>query len=331
MKRLLVVLVSLAGMLLLAGVFLLLPKNSGKTRKMFQLKEKEIGHMSRIVFREDTVTLVLKKEKNGWRVNNRWPVRPRSIRVLKKVLLHMEVKSPVSEDLVRQVKTDTSVRHIEVRIFRGVFPLKRFEVYAGKRIPGRGAMMRRARKKKWSIVYLPVEQVNPAVFFITDPYYWRDPTLFNYRPGKVREVQLQYGDAPGTGYRVGIDTLSHAYYFLPDDTTLLGQPEDTNRIRTYLTYFQHLECDEWDRSLTPAARDSILHQKPLYILSVMDFQGKKISMRIYPLPNRHQEESSSAGDPDVARAWVTPLNEMVLIRYYRIDPLLQEAEDFIRR
>ena len=243
----------------------------------------------------------------------------------------MEVKSPVSEDLVRQVRADTSGRHIDVRIFRRVFPVKRFEVYASTRIPGGGALMRLARKKKWSIVYLPVEQVNPAVFFITDPYYWRDPTLFDYRPGEVREVRMEYGEPPGTGYRVGIDTLTHTYYFLPEDTSLRGQPADTTRIRTYLSYFQHLECDEWDRSLTPASRDSVLHQKPLYILNVVDFQGGKFSMRIYSLPNRQPVEGSSACDPDVARAWVTPLNEMVLIRYYRIDPLLKEVEGFIRR
>lgn len=331
MKRLLVVLVSLAGILILVGVILLFPKNGSGPGNIFQVKENKRQYVSRIVFKEDTATLILEKEKTGWMVDHRWPVRSRSIKVLKKVLSRMEVKSPVSEELVQQVIADTSGRHVEVSIFRRVFPVKRFEVYTSARIPGEGAMMRLARKKKWYIVYLPVEQLNPAVFFITDPYYWRDPALFNYRLSEVQEVQMEYGDHSGDGYRVGIDTLTHRYYFFPDDSSFQVRKVDTTRVRTYLTYFQHLECDEWDRSLTPASRDSVLHQKPLYILNVVDFQGEKFSMRIYSLPNRQPVEGSSACDPDVARAWVTPLNEMVLIRYYRIDPLLQEAEWFICR
>ncbi len=329
MKRLLVVLVSLTGILILTGIFMLFSKETGGPAKIFQLKEKETEKISRIVVKSDTASLILKKEKNGWTVNGRWPVRARSVKVLKKVLQHMEVKSPVSAELAEKVPADTAARHVEVSIYRGLLPLKRFEVYAGGRIPG-GNMMRLAGKKKWYIVYLPVEQVNPALFFFTDPHYWRDPALFNYLPGEVLEVQMDFGGHPAAGYRVGLDTLSHHYYFIPQDTSLRFREADTARIRTYLSWFQHLDCDEWDRSLPEAAKDSILRQKPLYTVTVKDVRGGVFRMQVYPLPNRHPAPGAPATDPDVARAWVLPLREMVLIKYYRIDPLMQEVAWFVK-
>ena len=329
MKKLLVFLVSLAGILILIAVLVLSRKETSAPGKIFQVKAAKVNKISRIVFKEDTTTLVLKKEQKGWMVNDQWKARIRAIKVLKKVISQMEIKSPVSEKMATGVLKDTASRHVDVIIYGNFFPLKKYEVCINPRIPG-GNMMRLIRKKKWYIVNLPAGDVNPAAFFVTDPYYWRDRTLFNYLPGQVIKVTLEYGKKPLTGYTVGMDTLTNHFYFYPEDTSLKIKQADTGKIRTYLTYFQHLECDAFDRSLSPGSTDSILKQTPLYTITATDIFGKNFRMQVYPVPDRSSYAGAPAFDPDVARAWVLPLQEMILIRYYRIDPLLQDSKFFIK-
>ena len=329
MKKLLVFLVSLAGILILIAVLILGRKETYAPGKVFQVKTGKVKNISKVVFKEDTTTLILKKRQKDWSVNGQWKARPRAIKVLKKVISQMEIKSPVSEKMATGILKDTGSRHVDVTIYGRFFPLNRYEVCLNPRIPG-GNMMRLIRKKKWYIVNLPAGDINPAAFFVIDPYYWRDRTLFNYLPGQVIKVILKYGKKPLAGYTVGMDTLTKQFYFYSEDTSLKIKQVDTGKIRTYLTYFQNLECDAYDRSLSPGSKDSILKQTPLYTITVTDIFDKSFRMQVYPLPDKRSHAGAPAINPDVARAWVMPLKEMILIRYYRIDPLLQDTEFFIK-
>ncbi len=325
MKRTLIFVVSLTGLLMLPGVFLLLQKGSRGPGKMFQVKNP--GHITRILFSENTETLEVKKKGDIWMVNGQWKVRSRAIKVLKKVVARMEVKSPVSGNLKEEILNDPKTKHLDVLIFRGVIPLRRFEVCRNVHLPG-GNMMKQHGKKKWYIVYLPGENIDPAALFVMDPYYWRDRTLFHYLPGEVREVSFRYGDTTSEGFRVGLDTLSGHYFMQPLDS---GKPvlhADTTRIKIYLSYFQQLDCDAFDHSVNTAEKDSLLEQKPLYSLTIEDFHGKEFSMDVYPLPGKNTETGKPAWDPDVARAFVRPINEIVLVKYYRIDPLVKDTRYF---
>ena len=326
MKRTIVLTLSFAGVLLLLALYLVYRQRAAQPGEQFRIRDTQ--KIRRISFRRDTARLELRRQDGTWRVNGRWQVRPRAMKVLQKVLATMEVRSPLSGELPQRVMEDTASIHTEVRVYGAFLLLKHFEVYLNEKIPG-GNMMRLKGKKEWYIVRVPGEEINPAALFVTDPWYWRDLTLFRFLPGEVIAVEIKYGADKSNGFRAGRDTLTDRVSFVPADPSLRGYPVDTARVRKFLSYFQVLECDAWDRSLSAAQQDSILRQTPLYEVDVTARDDRHFRMRIYPLPARDTSAAPGGKDPDVARAWVEPQKEMVLIKYYRIDPFLFTADDLL--
>ncbi|GEM_PF-4830978 len=324
--RPLVVLAVVAGALALLALLAVVRQRAAQPGRQFQVRQGD--RVQAVILRRDTARVVLRRKRTGWQVNGRWPARPRAMKVLEKVLREIEVKSPVSGDLAARVLADPRARHTRVTVRGRLFPLKHFQIVRDTLLPGGNMMRLKGRKKKWYITWLPGEEVDPASLFVVDPYYWRDMTLFRFLPGEVYDVQVHYLGRDD-GYRAGYDTLSGRVTFLPDDTALAGLPVDTARVMRYLTYFQHLECDEYDRLLPPAQQDSLLETPPLYSLTLAACRHRSFRMRVYPLLPDDPAKSRIITDVDVARAWVEPAREWVLIRYYRIDPLFLKAEEFI--
>ncbi len=326
MKKALIIAGVFAGALLFVALFLVLQRRETVPEHQFQVKDTK--KIRRIVFRRDTTLLELQKKDGVWQVNGHWKVRPRAVKALMKVLGEMEVRSPLSGKLLRQVLDDTTSIRTEVTVYGRLLPQKRFTVYLNSGIPG-GNMMRLHGKKKWYILEVPGEDFNPATLFVTDPYYWRDLTLFHYLPGEVTGVELRYGDKTKKGFRAGIDTLTGSVIFIPFDTSLAGRPVDSGKVRRFLTYFQDLSADAWDHHTTGEQVDSILKEKPLYEVKVEAAGRKTFRMLVFPLRRKDRSTGKARMDPDVARAWVDPPGEMVLIKYFRIDPFLFTGEDLL--
>jgi len=327
MRRSLVILAVVAGALALLALFVVLRQRAATPGKQFQVQK--TGRIRRIVLRRDTATVVLRRRGDTWTVNGRWQVRPRAIKVLLKILREIEVKSPVSDELAARVLNDTLVRPVSVTVRGRLLPIRTFVVVRDTLLPGNN-MMRLKGKKKWFITWFPGEDVDPAELFVTDPWYWRDATLFRYLPGEVWDVRVHY---PGRqeGYHVTLDTVSGCIRFVPEDTAWMQEPVDTEKVRRYLTYFQHLECDEYVRHLAADPADTLLRTPPLYELSLHARGGEHFAMKVYPLRSDDPVKKRIVTDVDVARAWVDPPGEWVLIRYFRIDPLFLKAPEFVVR
>ena len=316
------------GAALLLAVFVVLRQQAAQPGRQFRVKRTE--KVRRIVFRSDTVTLMLRKKKEGgWMVNDAWLVRPRAIKTLLSILKRMEVRSPLSGAMLREVLGDTASQHLEVAVYGRLFPEKRFEVVRNPRIPG-GNMMRLQGKKEWYILQVPGEDIDPAALFVTDPRYWRDLSLFHYLPGEVTGVEIRYGEQEKEGFYAGRDTLTDRVVFVPFDTALAGLPVDSGKVRRFLTYFQDLSADAWTGREQPERKDLFQRNTPLYRIKVEAAGRKTFRMSIYPY-YRSDSLGKECPDPDVARARVNPPGEMVLIKYYRIDPFLLKAEEFVLR
>ncbi len=327
MKRGLILTGVFAGAILLLTVFVVMRQHSAQPGRQFQVKDPE--KIRRIVFRRDTVSLQLREKGGEWLINGKWKVRPRALKTLLRVLGEMEVKSPLSGDLLRKVLNDTSGIRTEVTVYGRLLPEKRFEVIRNPRIPG-GNIMRMFGKKEWYILQVPGEDIDPAALFVTDPRYWRDLSLFHYLPGEVTGVEIRYGHQKKRGFYAGTDTLTGKVIFRPFDTALAGLPVDSGKVKRFLTYFQDLSADAWEGAPEQGQRETTQRGEPLYEVKVEAAGRKDFRMEIFPLYRRDSLGREQV-DPDVARARVEPPGEMILIKYYRIDPFLLKNDDFILR
>jgi len=114
MKRSLVLLGTFTGMLILVALFLIMRERSAQPGKQFQIKDTD--RIRRVVFRRDTAVLVLRERDGVWQADGRWPVRERAVKVLKKVLGEIQVKSPLSGDRLQHFLQDTAGTHIFVAV-----------------------------------------------------------------------------------------------------------------------------------------------------------------------------------------------------------------------
>lgn len=294
----------------------------------FEIKRPE--KITRIVLHEGETSVILRKQDHRWQVNDTFPARKDAIRFLMHTLENMEVKSVLSGDVVKKILSDKGIRRIRVSCYRGAIPVRTF-MYIPAEKGLTGNLVHRPRSRKYFTVYLPGEEEVSVFPFTTNLYYWRSHKVFDFLPGEVREVTLQHLQTPEKSFVAGVDSTDRYHFRLLQESFPAGYLPDTAKIARYLTYFQSLEFDEFAWQLSPEQRAEILSDTGKYLLKIVSADGDTVQIRTIPkkqsVPGR--QDTTEAPDPDITWAWIKPPGELVILRYYRIDPWLKDPEYFL--
>jgi len=181
---------------------------------------------------------------------------------------------------------------------------------------------------KFYRVYLPGEEGTPLPFTAVS-YYWRNHHVFRYLPGEVTRVSFRYTNKKNKSFTV--DQTNRGYFFEvnPPDSSLPARP-DTGRIERYLTYFQSLDFDEFAFRLTREEKEKILKSPPRYEFRIQAGTSDSVLIVTYPMirDTIDVRGTNPREDPDLTWAWVEPPGELVILKYYRIDPWIKEPAYF---
>ncbi|NOY37943.1 MAG: DUF4340 domain-containing protein [Chlorobi bacterium] len=292
----------------------------------------DTGKLTRIELRTDTSRLLLEKKDGRWLVNRQFPVRKEAVKYMLHTLEKIEIKSAVSGKALQEVLDDTAAQTVQVRCYRHLLPVRSFRFILTTRNPW-GNVMSKPGSKHYFTGYVPGDETLTGYPFTTNLYYWRSHEVFHFLPGEVQEVRLLYLQHPEKSFEAGTDTSGHWFFRLfqgdiPPDVSI-----DTSRIQRYLSYFQALSFDDFAWRIPAAKRVKIMQQPALYLLEIISDSGDTIRIRTIPRkPDTAPEGTGTPSfDPDITWAFIEPLHDLVILKYYRIDTFIKEPEYFYTR
>lgn len=277
--------------------------------------------ITKIEFTSGTSGISLEKNDGTWLVDGRLEARKTSIQFILRILTGLEIKSPVSPELFRAEITDKDVTPVKVKVFQGRRIAKSFFVF--KTSSNRyGNIMKLRTGSKPFIVYVPGNEAEIGSAFNTNELFWEPFTVFELLPSEIADVTVENIKDPESSFMI---RHKNGKFILSDtNTDLIGW--DTSKVIRYLSYFTHVQFESWALDLPPEEKQKILLQQPVYRISVGNMKGVRTILNLWE--KRITENGNEKTDSDRLWAKTDSGNEIFVIRYIDIDPILKKRSYF---
>jgi hypothetical protein len=311
---------SVIAILLLILVIYLLRERSpfGGDTSFASEPKKEI---TRIEFSDDEKTLILEKEGEGWLVNRKFETRKTSILFILKILTEMEIKSPVTPELFSKEIVEKGIEPVKVKVSEKGKVIRSFRVYrtASNKY---GNIMKLKESSRPFIVFVPGNEAEIGSAFSMNELFWQPYTVFSLLPSDIYSVALE--NLVDTSSSFMIKNENRRFRLYGNSGELTGW--DTSRLIRYVSYYTHVQFESWALDLLKEEKENIENEEPLYKITVVSSEGERKVIRLW---QRSVEENGTVKD-DTDRLWAKTEgnNEIFVIRYVDIDPLLKKRSYF---
>ena len=308
---------------LIAGIiiFVLFKSRSpfGKNNSSFA-SEPQV-EITKIEFSDGNRKLYLEKENENWLLNGKDETRKSGILFILRILKEIKIKSPVSEELYNSEISRKEVNPVRVRVFEKRKLLKSFLVY---KTPSNiyGNIMKMKESSKPFIVYVPDFEGDIGSGFTLNELFWQPYTVFNLLPSEIASVDFENMSDTTLSFLI---TCKNRHFTLSDRYRNLSGWDSTLVIR-YLSYFTWLPFETWAFDMKPEEKKMVESQKPLYRITINTVIGSKIVLTLWErMTGNH---GSITKDSDRLYAKTENRDELFIIRYFDIDPLLKKRSYF---
>ncbi|MEA1885764.1 MAG: hypothetical protein U9N72_00960 [Bacteroidota bacterium] len=281
-----------------------------------------VGRINRITISDTGRSVSLKLKSNGWYVNGENEARPQAIDFILRVLEDVRIKSPVSEKLYKEVLENENTREIEVKVFDNMKIIQSFYIYRNTEDEQPG-IMRKRKKTKPFIVHIPGYEIDPSTCFLTDETYWLPFTVFELRPDQISEIHFKYFNKPDSSFYIEQDEreirFSNEYYS--------NERIDTLAIGRYISYFIYVPFEKWAYDISANEKDSITSSKPYFSLEVITDHSD--TTKLFTWKKQIKEANNIKEDTDRLWGSLNKGEDLFIIKYYDLDPLIKQPSYFI--
>jgi hypothetical protein len=305
-------------------IFLILFKSRspfGKSNSSFASEpEKEI---TKIEFSEGERKLSLEKEGENWLINGKIETRKSGILFIIRVLQEIKIKSPVSAELFESEITGKGIDPARVKVYEKRKLLKTFLVYK-TRSNTYGNIMKIKERSKPFIVYMPGYEGDIGSGFTLNELFWQPYMVFNLLPSEIASVSFE--NLSDTASSFSIVNKDHRYVISGRNRDLTGW--DSTLVTRYLSYFTRIPFESWAFDITVEEKKRLESQQPLYRITVNTTVGMKSVLTLWE--KMTGENSTKAKDSDRLYGKTQIRDELFIMRYFDIDPLLKKRSYFFQ-
>src|ERR1035437_5042093 len=285
------------------GLFLLIILKSrspfGESNSSFASEPKE--EITKIEFSENGKKLTLEKKGESWIINGKSEARKSGVYFILRILKEIKIKSPVSPEMYENEINGKNVIPVKVRVYEKRLLLKTF------------------------LIYVPGYEGDIGSGFSVNELFWQPYTVFNLLPSEIGSVNFE--NLSDTASSFSIINRDH-HYFLHDALgNLTGW--DSSLVVRYISYFAWVPFESWAFEIGEAEKKSIETQQPLYRLTVITMTGRKHVLTLWGLLSNKGD--TKAIDSDRLLGKTEERDELFIMRYFDIDPLIKKRSYFFRR
>jgi hypothetical protein len=313
-------------LIILFGIFFLILIKTrapfGKNNSSFATEPKE--EITRIELSQEGKKLTLSKKGDTWFINDNTEARKSGVLFIIRILKEIKIKSPLSPELFKSEISKKNVSPVKVKVFENNKLLKTFLVYkTGSNIYGNVMKIRESSKP--FIVYVPGYDGNIGSAFIMNDLFWQSYTVFNLLPSEIALVKFENLSDSSSSFSIA--NKNHRYYLTNDIDNRTGW--DSSLVVRYLSYFAFVPFESWALDMGVQEQKAIESQTPLYKISVLTTSGKKMVLTLWGLTA--DKNGTKEIDSDKLLGKTDDRDELFIIRYFDIDPLIKKREYFYAR
>lgn len=278
----------------------------------------------------------------GWIVNHSFKAHRMIVESFLGVASQLAVESPVPEKAAPIIIKNMAANGIKVEVYQmkpliDWFGLNLFvkerrtrTYYVGEvTSDNTGTYMLMEGASLPFIVYQPGFRGFVQARYFTNPYDWRNHTIFAVPLEDIKSVSMEYPVEPESSFTI-VNNGDRSLSLLAGPGQVPVQAFDTLRCLAYLTAFHSVNFEAFINDITQHKRDSIVNSPPYFMLSVTDRSGQITAMKAWKMetgePNT--ELYGHQFNMDRMYAMVGKNNELVMIQFFVFDKFLWKAADF---
>lgn len=290
----------------------------GKRNTSFASKPK--NEITRIVFTSEGEELTLENNNGKWLLDGRLETRKSSINFILRILKEVDIKSPVSPDQFDTTIIRKNITPLRVRTYENRRILNDFLVYK-TRSNIYGNMMKKGKRNKPYIAYVPGHDNDIGSAFTLNKLYWQPYTIFNLLPSEIKSVDFE--NIADNGESFSIFKNDSGYTLADGEKPLVGF--DTSLVKRYLTYFTFIPFESWASDMDEMQKKAITQAPPLYNIKVKT-KTAEILLTLW-------EKTNADGTRDSDRIFgkTDSVDAIFVVRYFDIDPILKRRDYFFRK
>jgi hypothetical protein len=277
----------------------------------------------------------IKRDKTGWKVNNKYPCRSEAVLNLLEVIKLVEVKMPVPKTARETVIKYMAAQAIKVEVYAGDKLVRQY--YVGHETEdSEGSYMLLTdvesgeNYKDPFVCFIPGFKGFLLPRFIANENEWRDRIVLNYIPPQLKQVKLlHYGAMADSSFTI---ELLNSNSFKVKDAKNQDINFDEAKLRQYLVYLQNISYEVLLSGKNKKLQDSLLGVKPFATLEItnLDLKVDKYSFYRKKFMGDVNPELgvSYTYDPDRFYLSFNADKEWALIQYYVFGKLLISSRYF---
>jgi hypothetical protein len=293
----------------------------GKSNSSFASEPKE--DITRIELSAEGKKLVLEKKGEAWLINGKSEARKSGVLFLIRILKELKIKSPVSGELFLNEVRGKNVSPVKVKVYENRKLLKTILVYkTHSNIYGN--IMKIRDSSKPFIVYVPGYEGDIGSAFIMNELFWQPYTVFNLLPSEISMVKLDNLSDTASSFTI----IKKNNHFVLSGFQGLGSGFDTSRVVRYISYFAFIPFESWAFDIAGNRRDSVESSRPLYRISVNTTSGKSKILTLWGMQVMKNGKKETDSDRLIGKTG--DKDDLFIMRYFDIDPLLKRRSYFFR-
>ncbi len=314
-------------LLALVSAWLLLSRRPGTyARSDVAFAVKDTGRITGVEIKDSVGQVMLVKVEGTWRVNGSTPVRRDRMNGLMVMLSRLEVISPVSQSRMAEVATrlQKDGKQVVVSLDKGSDRV--YFVWHDTTESDATYMLLKDADTPFRMGVRGYQRKDLSALYATDERFWRDNLLLQYLPVQIQDISLFYQRYPARTFHLARNEEGE---FEMSTGTLPSEwfTPVSAKVHQYLGYFYGVRFDAYaDQEDDPSWNDTCCDE-PDYVLEVISTEGTRTTLRLCPI-FRIDAEGNRKMDLNSLYAKVDDWEEMVLVKYPEIDPLLKEPGYF---
>ena len=317
-----VIAVAILSVVLLALILILGRKGDpfGNKNSSFAIPgDKDITSI--IIEPPDGQSLELRKSEEGWLVNGKSEVRESAVSFILTTLHNIQINSPVSDEIFLDEVSVSGKAPVQVKVGGGKGRETGFLIYPATESFTRSVFRRNERSKPFTVT-VPGYEGDPGTFFVADPRFWEPYRIFSLHPDSIKSVSVRYLDPQMSSFLLS----SAADTWEVSNGKMQSEEAAGDKVGRYIAWFGFVPFETWDFGLTTAEKQSIKEVDAEIVIEVEKISGSTIKLELWTrsLP------SENGPVPDTDRLYGSTNNgdDIFIVKYFDIDPLLKSAEYF---
>ena len=269
----------------------------------------------------------LHRRGGKWYVNEQIYARKKAVQQFFNLLEDIRIEAPAAADK-REILVEEIRKHrVSVKIYQNDRLIRDYLVEQSPSRKHHNYMMVRNSSHPY-LMSLPGYQGDLADLYRVDVSYWRDRTLFDYSGLDIKAVEVIYPEDTASSFLL---TYQEDEFLLKDlARNQWADRFSSNKAARYFSYFGNVRFHSiiMDDS---HLRDSLAQSQPFCTIHITDVKGNPRKLSTYRKPATTREDAFGQHPPydlNFLYGRFEQSEEILLINYTEIDPLLKEINYF---